>query len=152
MILYRLTNGEYIHDLSGTGAKLYGGRWNSVGLPALYTTEHISLAVLEVLVHLNAYRKPLDYHLITLELPDREQPPSFIDQLKLKNNWKDDIEYGRFIGDGFLTAGQSLVLKLPSAIIEQEFNCMINPIHPDAGSIQIKSTQNFTFDKRLYLK
>ena len=51
MIVYRLANGEFTHDLSGKGAKLYGGRWNSFGLPAVYTTEHISLAVLEILVH-----------------------------------------------------------------------------------------------------
>lgn len=152
MILYRLTNGEYIHDLSGTGAKLYGGRWNSAGLPALYTTEHISLAVLEILVHIKSYRSPLNYHLVTLELPGEKQLVSSIDQGKLKKNWKEDIEYGRFMGDEFLNAHQSLVLKVPSAIIEQEFNYMINPTHPDAGKIKITASQNFTFDKRLYLK
>ena len=70
MIVYRLTSGQYTNDLSGTGAKLYGGRWNSPGLAALYTTEHISLAVLEILVHMKAYRRPLDYHLVVLEVPD----------------------------------------------------------------------------------
>ena len=97
MIVYRLTNGEFVNDLSGTGAKLYGGRWNSIGFPALYTTEHISLAVLEVLVHIKSYRRPLDYYLVTIELPEKEKYIT-IDQQKLKKNWKDDITYGQFIG------------------------------------------------------
>jgi len=151
MIVYRLTNGEYINDLSGTGAKLYGGRWNSVGLPALYTAGSIALAVLEVLVHVKSYRRPLDYHLISIEIPDTVKP-AVIDQGKLKKNWKDDIAYAQFIGDEFLTAGQSLVLKLPSVIIEQENNFMINPAHPDAAKMKILASQIFVFDKRLYLK
>ena len=56
MIVYRLTSGDHIKDLSGTGAKLYGGRWNSAGLHAIYSTENISLAILEVLVHVKTAR------------------------------------------------------------------------------------------------
>jgi RES domain-containing protein len=151
MIVYRLTNGAFINDLSGTGAKLYGGRWNSPGLPALYTTEHISLAALEILVHIKSYRHPLDYYLITIELPDVLSIVS-IDHEKLKKNWRDDNEYLQTIGDEFLKARQSLVLKVPSAIIESENNFIINPAHPDARKIKIRSSQNFIFDKRLYLK
>ena len=151
MIVYRLSSGIYRKDLSGTGAKLYGGRWNSAGLRALYTTEHISLAVLEILVHIKNYGLPPDYHLITIEIPDTAGIVT-IDQGKLKQNWKDDIAYGQFIGDEFLHAGQSLVLKVPSAIIEQENNFMINAAHPDATKIKIQSSKIFMFDKRLYLK
>ena len=151
MIVYRLTNGAFKNDLSGTGAKLYGGRWNPPGLPALYTTEHISLAVLEILVHVKSYRHPLDYFLIAIELPDAASIVS-IDQQKLKKNWKDDHEYLQIIGNDFLKSSQSLVLKVPSAIIEAENNLLINPAHPDARKIKIRSSQNFIFDKRLYLK
>ncbi|MEO6548306.1 MAG: RES family NAD+ phosphorylase [Ferruginibacter sp.] len=151
MIVYRLTNGEFIHDLSGTGAKLYGGRWNSPGLPALYTAENISLAVLEILVHVKSYRRPQDYHLITIDIPDIAEKVT-IDHQKLKNTWKDDIAYGQFIGDEFLNAGQFLFLQVPSAIIDQEHNFLINPAHPDAGKIKIRSSKIFIFDKRLYLK
>lgn len=151
MIVYRLTNGDFIDDLSGTGAKLYGGRWNSIGFPALYTTEHISLAVLEILVHVKSYNRPLDYHLVTIEVPEKNNYTT-IDQEKLKKNWKDDVAYAQFIGDEFLNTRQSLVLKVPSAIIEQESNFIINPAHPDAGKIKIQSSRVFIFDKRLYLK
>lgn len=150
MIVYRLTSGAYTTDLSGTGAKLFGGRWNSPGLPALYTTEHISLAVLEVLVHIKAYRRPLDYHLISIEIPDTTDAVT-IDQHKLKKNWKDDAAYGQFIGDEFLQAGQSMILRVPSAIIPEEYNLVINPSHPGAGKIKIRESKIFIFDKRLYL-
>jgi RES domain-containing protein len=151
MIVYRLSSGDYRNDLSGTGAKLFGGRWNSTGLNALYTTEHISLAVLEILVHVKSYRQPLDYHLITIELPETAGIVT-IDPAKLKRNWKEDFTYGQFIGDEFLIANQSLVLKVPSAIIEQESNFLINPAHKDAEKLKIRSSKIFMFDKRLYLK
>lgn len=151
MIVYRLSSGNYKNDLSGTGAKLFGGRWNSTGLHALYTTEHISLAVLEILVHINSYRQPLDYHLITIEIPETAHIVT-INSANLKRNWKEDFTYGQFIGDEFLIANQSLVLKVPSAIVEQECNFLINPSHPDAAKIRIRSSKIFMFDKRLYLK
>ena len=151
MIVYRLSSGEFKNDLSGTGAKLFGGRWNSTGLKALYTTEHISLAVLEILVHVKSYRQPTDYHLITIEIPETAEIIT-IDHDKLKRNWKDDLTHGQYIGDEFLIANQSLVLKVPSAIVEQENNFLINPAHPDAEKIKIRSSKIFMFDKRLYLK
>ncbi len=151
MIVYRLTSGEFIHDLSGKGAKLYGGRWNSFGLPALYTAEHISLAVLEILVHTKNLRTPLNYYLITIEIPENGSLAS-IDFKKMKRNWKDDPVYLQSMGDEFLTSKQSLVLKVPSAIIEAENNFIINPAHPDLTKIKILKSENFIFDKRLYLK
>jgi RES domain-containing protein len=140
-----------MNDLSGNGAKLFGGRWNSIGLPALYTTEHISLAVLEILVHIKSYRRPLDYHLITIDVPDTVSLVP-IDLQKLKKDWKDDCEYLQVMGDEFLKMNHSLILKVPSAIIENECNFIINPAHPDAGKIKIRSAKQFIFDKRLYLK
>ncbi|CAN5408239.1 RES family NAD+ phosphorylase [soil metagenome] len=151
MIVYRLTSGAYINDLSGTGAKLFGGRWNSAGIPALYTTEHISLAVLEVLVHVKTYGQPVDFHLVTIEIPELLNMPVVIESQKLKLNWQDDATYGQFIGDDFLTNGKSLLLKVPSAIIEDESNFIINPVHSGAGKIKIRSVKKFIFDKRLYL-
>jgi len=151
MIVYRLANEEFTHDLSGKGAKLYGGRWNSIGMPAVYTTEHISLAVLEILVHIKTLQTPLNYYLITLEIPLSTALVS-IDNKKMKRNWKDDPSYLQSIGDEFLHSKKSLVLKVPSAIIEVENNFIINPAHPDIEKIKILSAENFIFDKRLSLK
>jgi len=150
MNVYRLASGQYTHDLSGTGAKLYGGRWNMPGLPALYTAQHISLAVLEILVHLQAYRKPVDYHLVTIAIPDNAAT-FVLDPLQLKKQWKDDVGYTQLIGNDFLNTQASLVLKVPSAIIEQEHNIIINPVHPAADQVTIQLIQHFIFDKRLYL-
>ena len=151
MIVYRLTSGQFSNDLSGNGAKLYGGRWNSFGLPALYTTEHISLAVLEMLVHIKNFQTPLNYFLITFEIPAQVSLVS-IDYKKMKKNWKDDSSYLQSMGDAFLTSKQSLVLKVPSAIVEAENNFIVNPAHPDLVKIKILKSENFIFDKRLYLK
>lgn len=151
MIIYRLANEEFTHDLSGKGAKLYGGRWNSFGLPAVYATEHISLAVLEILVHVKTLQTPPNYFLITLEIP-LSAPLVSVDYKKLKRNWKDDPSYLQSMGDEFLNSKKSLVLKVPSAIIEAENNFIINPAHPDIEKIKILSAENFNFDKRLSIK
>lgn len=150
MIIYRLASGDYIQDLSGTGSKLYGGRWNMIGFHAIYTTENISLAILEILVHIKTYRRPLDYHLLTMSIPDSVKAVT-ISADKLKKNWKDDVSYSQFMGSEFLKEQPSLILKVPSAIVEQENNIILNPKHADASKIKIISTRTFEFDKRLYL-
>jgi RES domain-containing protein len=70
----------------------------------------------------------------------------------MKRNWKDDPSYLQSIGDEFLHSKKSLVLKVPSEIIEVENNFIINPAHPDIEKIKILSAENFIFDKRLSLK
>ncbi|MEO6490987.1 MAG: RES family NAD+ phosphorylase [Ferruginibacter sp.] len=151
MIIYRLSTGEYVKDLSGTGSKLYGGRWNSLGLNAVYATENISLAILEMLVHVKAYRRPMDYHLLSINIPETIKA-QLINKEKLKKNWKDDLAYSQFMGDQFLIANEFPILKVPSAIVEEENNYIINPKHADAPKIKILSSRFFQFDKRLYLK
>ena len=74
MTIYRLASGEYKKDLSGNGSRLYGGRWNSVGMHAVYCTENISLAVLEILVNLKKFKQPADYHIVTITIPDHIKP------------------------------------------------------------------------------
>ena len=150
MIIYRLTTGEHSTDLSGTGARLFGGRWNSAGLHALYTTSHISLAVLENLVHVKKYRVPPDYHLISILIPERIKPV-VISKEKLKKNWKDDVAYSQFMGDEFLKGMDALILQVPSVIVDEETNYIINPRHADAGKLKISASRLFKFDKRLFL-
>lgn len=150
MIIYRLCSGDHIKDLSGTGSKLFGGRWNSAGLPAVYGSEFVSLCVLELLVHVKRYRLPKDYHLLSISIPDAVKP-TVISSDKIKKTWKDDLNYTQFMGDEFLKSQQSLLLKIPSAIVDLENNFLINPLHADASKIKIISTKLFEFDKRLYL-
>lgn len=149
MRIYRLAQSNFAEDLSGTGAKLVGGRWNSPGLNALYSASHISLSILELLVHLKTFNLPPEFKLVSLEVPE-SLASSVLEIQKLKRNWKDDFQYTRKIGDGFLKEKEFLLLKVPSAIVEQEFNYVLNCQHPDYKKIKIGSVINFELDKRLY--
>ncbi len=148
MIVYRISKGRYKNDISGMGAKIYGSRWNNIGVAMLYTAEHISLAVLETLVHLHDVEIPTDYWLIKIQLPD-DGKTSTIEPGKLKKRWQDDEGYTQFIGSEFIKNNESLILKVPSAIITEEHNFLINPLHKNFTKAKILDTKEFTFDHRL---
>lgn len=149
MIVFRIANAAFSDDLSGTGAKLLGGRWNSRGMPILYTSGHISLALLEMLVNtqFKDYIIPLD--LLSIQLPENIEFAE-INFKKLKTDWVKDFEYTRFIGDEFLKDKQSLLLKIPSAVIHEEHNFLVNPLHPDFKKVKIVKTRSFKTDERLF--
>lgn len=149
MIVYRISNSAYSNDISGTGSKNLGARWNSRGIPVLYTAQHISLSVLEMLVNTNFkdYAIPLD--LMYIKFPD-QQPLTVIELNHLKKNWKDDVDYTRFIGDEFFKQKELLILKVPSAVIQEEYNYLANPLHADFKKIRIIKTKSFWPDERLF--
>ncbi|MEO6844758.1 MAG: RES family NAD+ phosphorylase [Ginsengibacter sp.] len=150
MIIFRLTTGKYANDNSGTGAKNYGGRWNPVGLSGLYTSQYISLAILEILVRATKTTSPESYTLNSFEIPD-----SGVYQIqlkKLKNNWKTDLKYTQGIGEDFLNANQSLCLQVPSAIVTQESNFLLNPLHTDFKKVKIIASELLDLDKRLTIQ
>lgn len=149
MIVYRLATGEYANDISGTGSKIYGGRWNPVGFAALYTSEFISLAILEILVRASKITSPKSYMLITIDIPDEQ-----IYQLqlkKLKKEWQSDLKYTQEIGEDFLTQTQVLCLKAPSAIVPQENNFLLNPEHTDYKKVKIITTELLELDHRFFI-
>ena len=148
MIVYRISKAKYKDDISGIGAKLYGSRWNTAGIPMLYSAENISLAVLEILVHLQEFEMPAEYFLVKIQLPD-DVKLSSIEPGKLKKNWQHDEGYTQFIGSEFIKNNQSLVLKVPSAIITEECNYLVNPLHKNFNKAQILNTKEFIFDNRL---
>ena len=147
MIIYRLATHEYAHDLSGEGAKIYGGRWNSVGNAALYISEFISLSILEILVRTGLLSSPDSYSLLTIEIPDNSITE--IELKRLKYGWKNHIEYTQLIGDEFINSNTSLTLKVPSAIVPQEHNFLINPLHKDFKKVKIIHSELLELDKRL---
>lgn len=146
MMVYRIAASLHSNDLTGTGAKMYGGRWNSVGIPMLYCSEHRSLSLLELLVHTSGryFSEPLD--LITIKIPDNIAPAP-LGPLKL--NWEKDPGYTQFIGDAFFRSNQNLLLRVPSAVVQQEFNYIINPKHSDFKKIKIADKSKFVPDERL---
>lgn len=151
MILYRISHCDYIHDLDGAGARLYGARWNSKGNAMVYLTSSRALAVLEVLVHLPPLLIPENFCVAEIEVPDRSAIS--LDTADLPKNWKDISPSAeiRQIGNKFLKDRKHLMMKVPSTIVEQEFNYLLNPSHPDMKKVKIIKTSPFNFDERLIL-
>jgi RES domain-containing protein len=151
MKVYRITPKKYSTDLSGTGAKLYGGRWNRVGVPLLYTSEHFSLAILENIVHIQNPAILPTYHAITIEIPDSFQEYSTDD---FSEDWlnQNAFESLRKLTDTFVESGAFLAMKVPSAIIDVEYNFLINPQHSLFKEVKIIKQQEFSFDKRLFTR
>ena len=148
MLLYRVTSAKYADDLSGSGARLYGGRWNSEGKPMVYLASSRSLAVLETLAHFIPTNIPTESVMLTIEAPDDflEIPENI-----LPDNWNEYPEQHivKQIGNSFLQRNEHLLLKVPSALVPEEFNYLLNPLHPKAGKVKIIKKAPFNFDARL---
>lgn len=149
MIIYRLTREAYKDDLSGFGAFTYGGRWNSRGLYALYAAEHISLAVLEIVVNYDRslIKMQPTYCLQEIQVPENSVIET--DIKALKKNWLNDWDYSRYVGDQFLQSRSGLLLKVPSAVIPEEHNFLINPVHTDFKKLKLMRNKPYGIDRRL---
>jgi RES domain-containing protein len=143
LILYRLAKAAFA-QLDGEGARLFGGRWNSAGRPAVYTAASPSLAVLEVLVHLDlpAELMPDDYQLLGIEVPEDAPAERF-------GETPSDANTCLAAGDSFLTRGASLTLLVPSIVVPQEHNAIINPRHPATDGVRVVTREPFRLDPRL---
>ncbi len=150
MIIYRLTTGRYADDLSGEGAKIYGGRWNPAGIAAVYLSEFISLTILEILVRANKSTSPDSYTLLSIEIPGNVF--TSIELKSLKEKWQEHVEYTQWIGEEFLKANQAVCLKVPSAIVLQEHNFLLNPLHKDFKKVKIIGSELLNLDKRLLMQ
>lgn len=153
MELFRISRKKYIRDLSGEGARKYGGRWNRKGVNVIYTSSHESLAALEVLVHSSINDLPTDLEVLTLSVPDHVTVEKITESM-LPENWK-IYPAPRLLGDmgtDWALSKKSLLLKVPSVIIPTEYNFLINPAHPDFSKINISKIRPFSFDHRLLEK
>ena len=150
MFVFRITKSAYAKDLTGTGAKLHGGRWNSKGIPIVYTSETRALATLELLAHIPYPSVPNDFVLITMEIPDQLTFQSISTEL-LPHNWFafPHSESTRSIGNKWFNSGESVLLRVPSAIIKDEHNFLLNPMHPDFKFVNIVEKEPFEMDKRI---
>jgi RES domain-containing protein len=137
-------------DLSGAGAKLSGGRWNRPGNAMLYCASTISLAVLETFVHLKAGGLPLNRYLVELSIPDAVWARA----LSLRNppvGW-DAIPTGKVSldeGDAWIKSNRSALMIVPSVVVGEECNVLINPQHPDAAGIGARKVRKWHYDPRL---
>jgi RES domain-containing protein len=151
MEVYRITQEKYAADVTGNGARLFGGRWNSEGQYALYTASSRALALLEILAHTPIQiLKEKKYKVITLFVPD-EAPVETIEHKKLKADWDawDLMYYTQKMGDAFLKKNESLLLQVPSVLVPEETNYMINPLHPLMKDVKIIFSRDLKFNDRL---
>ncbi|HET6762408.1 MAG TPA: RES domain-containing protein [Longimicrobiaceae bacterium] len=149
MRLWRLCASRY-PPFDGEGARRVGGRWNSPGLPMVYASQHLSLAVLESLVHYDVAFLPNDLLAHAVDLPDEHI--TVLDPASLPDGWSDDPAYvgSRQVGDAWLGDGTGLALAVPSAIIAEEYNVLLNPRHPRAEALLAPVlSRPFDFDPRL---
>lgn len=147
MILHRITSKAYVRDLSGTGAMLYGGRWNSKGIRMLYTSASLSLAALETVVNLSGSKLDQSLFCIELELPD-DLPISEVSGLQENWNGYPHNSTTVEIGNNFIKKN-GLCLKVPSAIIPSEYNYLLNPAHEDFLKVKFQDARPLMLDKRL---
>jgi RES domain-containing protein len=145
---FRLVRAPFA-DLTGEGARLAGGRWNSPGRPAVYAAENLSLSVLEALVHMRPHRVPKDLVVLRISIPDAVPQRSW-KAAALPTDWMQvGADAPRRKGDGWLEAAREAVLWVPSAIVREESNAILNPMHPDHARIRVVETTPFAFDPRL---
>ena len=152
MHAWRLCASKYADEiLSGEGARQHGGRWNSPGVPVIYAGENLSLCALETLVHItHTIILNGDFKCIQLDIPD--DLVHTITEQNLPANWYDKtpLEDTQKIGDKWIKFNTFLAMKVPSAVVLQENNIVINPLHPDFKEIKkVGTLQGFRFDPRV---
>jgi len=150
MWAYRLTPKKYAHELSGIGASLYGGRWNELGVEMIYCAEHASLALCEMLAHLNKKLKLTPIHLMKIYIPDK-YPIHTIKEKDLTTNWQltKNIRETQKLGTELIIDNKYLAISVPSAILPMENNLIINPMHPKFRYVKIEESKPFIIDSRL---
>ena len=141
-------------DLSGKGAQLSGGRWNRKGTPLLYTSSSIALACLETIVHLGGMHPlPLNRYLVEIDIPDEVWAARTQFDTPSHVGW-DALPAGRVSldwGTRWAKSGAQLLAEVPSIVVPEESNMLLNPTHPLAASLVARKIRRWTYDGRLLL-
>lgn len=139
------------NDLSGTGAKMTGGRWNSKGTPVVYCATNIALATLETVHYLSTGGMPFNRYLVRIDIPDVVWDARQV-LAPLPVGW-DAVPAGltaRTAGDGWIASGAAALLLVPSVIVPDEYNVLINPQHGSAASLTATSIRRWVYDPRFF--
>lgn len=144
---YRICQAAFA-SLDGEGARLFGGRWNSPGNSVVYMSESVSLATLEYLVHLDPLNLPADVVMATLQIPDELLAAAVVD-LPPGLNVSTDTAACRKFGDRWLASLASPLMRVPSALVPEEYNLLLNPRHPLAFHVATTNSRAFGIDPRL---
>lgn len=148
---FRLVKTRYADTaFSGEGARLYGGRWNSRGQRVSYAADSISLAALELLVHLRAEEILGAYTLFRVALEDSQIMTLAYEALPKEWQAEPAPRSAALIGDAWVAEAPSIALRVPSVIVHEEYNVLLNPNHPDYTRLTSQATSRpFQFDQRL---
>jgi len=151
-LVYRILRRSYSKQpLNGEGAYRFGGRWSSVGTRLAYTAEHLSLAMIEYFVHIDANDPPRDLVVVTAEVPDSVSRRA-VSPPELPSNWRQTpppLALAR-LGDEFVRGCSTAVLTVPSALAPAETNWLVNPLHPDFTKIRVRPQEVFRYDSRFF--
>lgn len=150
MKLFRICKEKYKDTLSGYGASLFGGRWNSKGVELIYTAESRALASYEVSVHVPLSLLSKDYFMIEIEVSD-SVVIEVLDEAKFPFGWDNHPVHqnSQLIGDSFVRECKSLILKVPSVVVKGDYNYLINERHSDFSKIKIVKSYHFPFDESI---
>jgi RES domain-containing protein len=146
---WRIVRTRYARTaFTGTGASSFGGRWNSPGVAVVYTAQSLSLAALEMLVHLDPEQLLESYRAIAVTFD--EELARTLTREQLPRNWRSGRPPPRLqsIGNEWVKNNTSTVLRVPSVIIPEESNFLLNPAHPDFHRLTIGKPRRFQFDPR----
>jgi RES domain-containing protein len=149
VLVFRLTRGPF-DALDGEGARRFGGRWNSPGVPIVYTSASRALAALEYLVNVDVMEVPDDLVLLTIDVPG-DASNDRLDHTSLPDAWAlvPPGEASRGLGDTWARTGRSLLLRVPAVPVPEEENVLLNPLHPAMADVRVIASRPFAFDDRL---
>ena len=148
MILWRVSN---YATLDGSGGLVVSGRWHSKGRPVIYCSLNPATALLETLVHMeiDAEDRPERFQMLKIQGPDklsREQ----VEAPKLTSNWQANLHLSQRLGDQWLGEGRTLLLEVPSILVPETWNVLINPLHAEIGKLKIAARYQHPFDARFF--
>lgn len=152
MRAWRLCKARYsAAAFSGEGARLFAGRWNPAGVRMVYCSTSLSLAALEFFVHLDPGVAPADLVSVMAEIPEEQVAVERIEVSGLPRDWR-TVEHPKLqaFGAEWVESRRSAALLVPSAVIEDEWNVLLNPAHGDFGKIVIGEPKAFVFDGRMF--
>ncbi|WP_036177544.1 RES family NAD+ phosphorylase [Massilia sp. 9096] len=150
MRLWRIAQRKYALDRLCAGSALYGGRWNPVGMPALYCGASIAICALEKFVHVGQAPLP-PLVLVAVDFPDEcdiftpaaSELPTGWDELPTSTSVQG-------LGRAWLERSETLAMRVPSVVLPEESNVIVNPLHPDYVRVKLTMLRPFTFDRRMY--
>jgi RES domain-containing protein len=147
VILWRISNYE---TLDGVGGLYVSGRWHTKGHPVVYCTLNPATPLLETLVHMeiDSEDRPQHFQVLRIEGPDTLSIEK-IEEGALDPNWAADMTSTQFVGDRWLSERRSLLLQVPSVLVPETWNVLVNPQHAEANLLKITMSHEHAFDTRL---